>query len=180
MPWWPPSPVARSTGLTSTSPAPAKPGAPEDGPSGWPWRATWAPPWGGAGLYLLASASGTRLIRPVIVTLVLLGLAETAFWLSANLNTWLVMATLLGLLGLQLWPRAQAWSQTALKFIGLYVMVAAVRSPLYLVLGHPTTSDAITLQHLTWIPAIVWALAWMGVALMVWVRLYQREVLSPP
>lgn len=135
---------------------------------------------GGAGLYLLASASGTRLIRPVIVTLVLLGLAETAFWLSANLNTWLVMATLLGLLGLLLWPRAQAWSQTALKFIGLYVMVAAVRSPLYLVLGHPTTSDAITLQHLTWIPAIVWALAWMGVALMVWVRLYQREVLSPP
>lgn len=135
---------------------------------------------GGLGLYRLAAAAGTRFIRPLIGLLVVLGVVETAGWLALNLNTWFVMATLLGLLGLLLWSPAQRWSQGMLEFIGLYVMVSAVRSPLYLVVGHPLTSDAMTLQQITWVPAIAWALAWMALSLVAWLRLYRREMCATP
>lgn len=132
----------------------------------------------GAFLYVLATSATDRTARVIVAALLGLGLLEAVTWLAFSVSSWVIMLTLLALVSLLLWHRSAAVARPALRFVGLYVLFSGLHSTTYLWDPRITKSDALDLQHLTWLPAIVWIGLWlaMGVGLLIVLFLRERRL----
>ena len=140
--------------------------------------------------YLGATLYGTALlallrrgIAPKILlltTAIIVGLLTVFFvhpfpdWFS---TLWgIIIALLLGILAFTLPPQASVW---AAAFVGVQCVMNAffdLKTLLNIsVYAGGTPSDAYNMQQLTWIPAPLWALLWLGLA----VYLLWAVLLSP-
>lgn len=97
--------------------------------------------------------------------------AISALFYGRDLITWGIMLVLLGLFISIIKLQETYLMKFSLKFIGLYVLLDAVRAPLYLIDGRHY-GDGAKLSDLTGIPEIFWVLLWLviGVAgmLSIW------------
>lgn len=114
-------------------------------------------------IYKMADSLSHR--KTNILAIFLAGLiALTAILWARDLTTWAILLILfvlfLGIIKLQD-TKMVKW---ALKFIGIYVLVNAVRSPLYLIDGQ-SCGDGASLSNLTHIPEIFWVALWFVIGI---------------
>lgn len=86
--------------------------------------------------------------------------------LARDLRTWLILAIIGGIYALAIGMEDTRYLPVVLQFIGLYVMLNAVRSPLFLIDGAHVGDGAMLADRL-FLPEGVWIALWFGFALAV-------------
>jgi hypothetical protein len=126
-------------------------------------------------LYLMAdevSHKNTNILACMMAGLI----AIVALLWGSGLITWGIMAFMLVVLLSIIKLQEATLMKTALKFIGIYVLLDAIRFPLYLIDGRHF-GDGATMSNLTGLPEIVWVIIWLGIGvgglLILW-RLSKR------
>jgi hypothetical protein len=132
----------------------------------------------GAFLYVLATMVSDRTARVLVAVMLTLGALEAVTWLAFSVSSWVILLTLLAIVALLAWRPAGPYVRPALRFIGIYVLLSGLHSITYLWNPSITKSDALDLQHLTWVPALVWIGLWllMGAGLLTTLFLRERRL----
>lgn len=119
--------------------------------------------WGGL-LYmvgwLLGSQGGTWWLK---AELLILG-TVTLFWVR-DLRTLIIVAFIAGVYGASLVLPNTLWLPYILQFIGIYVMLNAIRAPLFLIDGEHVGDGAALADAFVIIPEGLWILFWFLFAL---------------
>lgn len=128
---------------------------------GWPFAAAFAgyagaPLWG---LAIFRLAGGGRILAGALAVGVLLVML---FWVRDPI-TLLIAGVLLTLFALPLRWRPGDWLRSACEVLGLAVILNALRAPTAL-FGNGI-GDAAELARMSWIPASVWIVLWLAIAL---------------
>lgn len=130
--------------------------------AGYPGAALW-----GAAIYLGGHALQTQGLQLwLMLELAFLGLAAL-LW-ARNLTTWLIMGLIGGTYALALnFPHHTAlpW---LVQFVGLYVLLNAIRAPLHLIDGQHVGDGAQLADLFLIVPEIIWVALWFafGLALL--------------
>ncbi|MDQ6978692.1 MAG: M50 family metallopeptidase [Mariprofundaceae bacterium] len=114
-------------------------------------------------LYHTAHKVSERYIVAVVAVLGMV-IAGAALLYARDVVTWLILAFLFALsvsIGKLQHLRGV---NIALKFVAVYVMLDAVRAPLYLIDGKHY-GDAASLSDLTGLPEMIWIILWLAVGL---------------
>jgi hypothetical protein len=114
-------------------------------------------------LYHTANKVSERYIHGVVLVLGLL-IAATALLYARDVITWVILGFLFALsvsIGKLQHLRGV---NLALKFIAVYIMLDAVRAPLYLI-DRKHYGDAASLADVTGLPEIIWIILWLAVGL---------------
>ncbi len=123
-------------------------------------------------IYRLASSLSPA--RAKLMVSVMLGMLLITLLLWArDLSTIIILAVLLALYSLPLYRSLWISVKSFIQLVGVFVMLDAVRSPLYLLDGRDL-GDGATLAQLTWLPEIFWVALWFFIALASLYRLWQR------
>lgn len=94
--------------------------------------------------------------------IILIILTVLVFWAS-KISTLFILIVLVSMyLGLLL-KKQKSVLRLLIQFVGVFVMLDAIRSPLYL-LGGSNIGDAAQLSQLTWIPEIIWVATWLVIS----------------
>ncbi len=97
--------------------------------------------------------------------------AISALLYGRDVITWIIMLAILGLFVSIVKLQETYLMKLSLKFIGIYVLLDAVRAPLHLIDGR-NFGDGAKLSDLTGIPEILWVLLWLAIgasgALYLW------------
>ncbi len=101
-------------------------------------------------------------------------IALTTLLYARDTISWLILGALCALFLSILKLRHATLMKSALKFIGIYVLLDAIRSPLYLIDGRDI-GDAAALAKSTFLPEIVWILLWFCFALFAAYHLYKHN-----
>ncbi len=81
-----------------------------------------------------------------------------------DIITWIILLILFGLFVSIIKLQEAYFMRLSLKFIGIYVLLDAVRAPLYLIDGRHY-GDGAKLSDLTGIPEIIWILIWLAIGI---------------
>ncbi len=117
----------------------------------------------GALLYMVVGVANPWKARTLVASLGILVVGVTVFWVR-DLISLFIVAMILGLVIAAYAAGRYRLSQLAIRFIAVYVMLSAARTPLSLIDGR-SLGDGDTLATLTGIPEIVWVLIWEAIAL---------------
>ncbi|MFC1749526.1 M50 family metallopeptidase [Pseudomonadota bacterium] len=113
----------------------------------------------GAVLYLSVSNSSSQLAKYIAVFLGGSALVAGVLW-GRELITWLILIVIAGLCLLPVLNQCQPKAISALMhLLGCYVLLDALKSPLYLLDGR-SIGDGATLASMTHLPEIVWVGIW--------------------
>lgn len=133
--------------------------------SGYAGSALW-----GLLIYSIATAVSQTRAKYIVATIAIL-LGVTLLLWARNLSTIIILIVLLAMYSMPLiksfsikWfslPGINVKSFTQL--VGIFVMLDAIRSPLYL-LGGRNLGDSAALAELTWLPEIFWVALWFAIA----------------
>lgn len=102
-------------------------------------------------------------------TNILAGLIAGMLGLSAllwgrDIITWLILIILFSLFVSIIKLQESHFMKLFLKFIGIYVLLDAVKAPLHLIDGRHY-GDGASLSDLTGIPELFWVLIWLGIGI---------------
>jgi hypothetical protein len=124
--------------------------------------------WGWA-IYSSATASSKQTSRLLIGTLLVVMVMVALLWVR-DWQSWVVLSVMAALLLLMLKYGEQSLLKFFVQFIGMFVLLASIQSPLFLLDGQ-ARGDGATLQSITLIPEVVWIGLWvligLGVLLMI-------------
>ncbi|MEO5342657.1 MAG: M50 family metallopeptidase [Gammaproteobacteria bacterium SHHR-1] len=117
----------------------------------------------GLAIYSAAAALNKRTAH-LLIALLLASLALVALLWARDLETWLILLLMAGILLLLLRHGEQSLLKLAVEFIGLFILISSIQSPLFLryVQGR---GDAADLRALTGIPELVWIGLWLLIGL---------------
>jgi hypothetical protein len=100
-----------------------------------------------------------------ILAMFLAGLiAISALLYGRDIITWIILLILFGLFVSIIKLQETYLMKLSLKFIGIYVLLDAVRAPLHLIDGRHY-GDGAKLSDLTGIPEIFWVLLWLAIGI---------------
>ncbi|MEM7617278.1 MAG: M50 family metallopeptidase [Pseudomonadota bacterium] len=115
-------------------------------------------------IYKMADETSHKKINILAIFLATL-IAISAILYGRDIVTWIILLILLGLF-ISIIKLQEAYiMKIALKFIGTYVLLDAVRAPLYLIDGRHY-GDGAKLADLTSIPEIIWVLLWFAIGII--------------
>lgn len=86
----------------------------------------------------------------------------SALLYGRDIITWIILLILFGLFVSITKLQEAYFMKISLKFIGIYVLLDAVRAPLHLIDGR-NFGDGAKLSDLTGIPEIIWVLIWLAI-----------------
>ncbi|TLU67645.1 M50 family metallopeptidase [Thalassotalea litorea] len=112
-----------------------------------------------------AHRQGAKIISTMLIVLILL---TCVLWVK-DILTAFICFVLGAIFVLKLTYSRATWLAPILKIIALIVMLNALQSPWYL-WSTPQKNDAYSLAQLTYIPAFVWILIWLTMA--IWALLF--------
>lgn len=130
-------------------------------------------------IYALANRAPSGRGREKIIAILIAGLiAVCAVLYAKDTMTWVVSAVLFLLFVAVVRLGQTVWGMWLLKFIGIYVLVSAMRAPLHLLDGRHD-GDGASLADLTHLPEIIWVVLWLAVGVLglivVWRLQYRRN-----
>jgi hypothetical protein len=105
----------------------------------------------------------TRHARTIALSLSLFVLLVGVLWVRDWTTPW-ILATIIGMFLLAYRFGSRKWLPHFVKFIGLYTVLEAVRSPFYLLDG-TSIGDGSELARLTYLPEFVWIAIWASIAI---------------
>jgi hypothetical protein len=124
-------------------------------------------------IYSMADFVKTKNIHLIIYVILSLLAIVLLLW-GRDLMTWIILVILflffLSLIKLQ----GNYLIKFLLKFIGIYVLLDAVRSPLYLIDGRHY-GDGAKLSDLTSIPEIFWVIIWFSIGVLSIFKLWKYD-----
>ena len=121
-------------------------------------------------IYLSVSARHAKRIALVLgLSVLLAGLLWARDWITP----WILLSIVaMFLLAYRYGKRT--WTHRFVAFVGLYVLVDALRSPFYLLDGR-SVGDGSELARLTYLPEFFWILVWATIALSLILLLYRQS-----
>jgi hypothetical protein len=117
----------------------------------------------GALLYRVVGATNQHLARFLVAILGILVLVSGILWVRDLVTTFIFAVILVMIIAAHAVGRFQL-TQWVVRFIALYVMLSAARTPLYLLDGR-SRGDGEALASMTYVPEILWVLIWEVIAL---------------
>lgn len=115
------------------------------------------------GILIYEMADGVSQKSTNILAMSLAGLiAISALLYGRDIITWIILLTIFGLFVSIIKLQEAYLMKLSLKFIGIYVLLDAVRAPLHLIDGR-NFGDGAALSELTGIPEIIWVLLWLAI-----------------
>jgi len=90
-------------------------------------------------------------------------LGVTLLLWARDLSTIVIMSVLLVVYGLPLYAKLWISIKYFIQLMGIFVMLDAIRSPLYLLDGRDV-GDGAALARLLWLPEIFWVALWFAIA----------------
>jgi len=113
----------------------------------------------------------------IALFLMLLILTVLVLW-AQNISSVLILLALLSMyLGLFI-KKQLSILRLLLQFVGVFVMLDAIRSPLYLLDGK-NLGDGAQLSQLTWVPEIAWVLIWVATSVTCLLLAWRHTKLHP-
>lgn len=113
-------------------------------------------------IYSAADALSPAKAKFIVATMVVMLMTALVFW-ARNFSTIMILIVLLVIyispLIKPLWVSVKFFIQ----LVGIFVMLEAIRSPLYL-LDDRDFGDGENLAKLTWLPEIIWVSVWFTIA----------------
>ncbi len=119
--------------------------------------------WGGV-IFFSTRIRSRRAFRSLLLFTCLLLVMTLTLW-SEDLVTAAIIAVLIGLIFLQWRMESTTLAKRVFQFLGVYVLIDAIKAPLYLIDGHHR-GDGAMLSEITGLPEIFWVLGWTGWALL--------------
>jgi hypothetical protein len=117
------------------------------------------------GILIYEMADATRHKHTNILAILLAGLiAVSALLYGRDIITWVILIIVFGLFVSIIKLQERYLMNLSLKFIGIYVLLDAVRAPLHLIDGRHY-GDGAKLSDLTGIPEIFWVLLWLAIGI---------------
>lgn len=129
--------------------------------------------WGWA-IYSSAAAARKRTAHVLIGVLLAVLVLVAILWVR-DLQSWVILLVMGALLALMLRFGEQSLLKFFVEFIGLFVLLASIQSPLFLLDGQ-SRGDGAALQSLTLIPEIVWIALWVMIGLGVLVMIFRDRL----
>lgn len=114
-------------------------------------------------IFLLADRLNRQSSMLVVVLLVALMLWVAVFWAS-GLSTYVILGIMIAVFGFYFRFFKLATVHLLVSFIGLYVLLNSLSSPLVLLDGK-SIGDGAALTVITHLPEIVWVVLWLAIAL---------------
>jgi len=114
----------------------------------------------GVGIYLMADKLNKRHTDEMALVMAGIILITAAFW-GRDLMTLIIMGVLITLLLFVMKLQDNAFIKFALKFIGIYILLDAIKAPLNLIDGRHF-GDGARMADLTGIPELIWAALWFS------------------
>ncbi len=114
-------------------------------------------------IYRIASTLSPRNSRIMVIIMVTMLLITLVFW-ARDMPTITILIVLLLMYGLPLYKSYWFSVKSFIQVVGIFVLLDAIRSPLYLLDGRDL-GDGATLAQLTWLPEIFWVALWFIIAL---------------
>jgi len=130
----------------------------------------------GYSIYRLASsfnAAQSRLLVSVIVAMLLVTLV---LW-ARDVSTIVILIVLLLMYALPLSQKISFSIKRFIQLVGIFVLLEAVRSPLYLLDGRDL-GDGSNLASMTWLPEFFWVALWFAIAVSGLYALWQTQSYS--
>lgn len=127
----------------------------------------------GAAVYLAAS-SLKKFSSICAASIAVLVLVTAAMWIR-DIQSAIVALTILSVLVLLVKVKRLKLAHLGLRFIGIYVIVAAMYSPLMQLFAQSAKTDALVLREMTWIPEIFWIAVWMLSGILILWMTYRLE-----
>lgn len=128
-------------------------------------------------LYLLTERLNTKTSIVILLFIEAILLLALLLW-AKSLSTYLILALMLGTFALANKLSGSAKLNYFLKFIAVFVVLDAIRSPLVLIDGRHK-GDGATLSNLTSIPEIIWVMIWLLIGLACLYRMYLSSYRKP-
>jgi len=116
----------------------------------------------GMGIYLMADKLNKRHTDEMALFMASIVLLSAILW-GRDIITLLIMALLIALLVMVMKLNDNAFIKIALKFIGIFILLDAIKAPLHLIDGRHY-GDGARLADLTGIPELVWVMIWFSIA----------------
>ena len=100
----------------------------------------------------------------IMVSIMVFMLALTLVLWARDIPTVIILVVLLVMYGLPLYRSLWISVKSFIQLVGIFVLLDAIRSPLYLLDGRDL-GDGATLASITWVPEIFWVVMWFAIAL---------------
>ena len=125
--------------------------------SGYTGSALW-----GLLIYSVAGALSHGKAKLMVAAMVAMLTLTLVLW-ARDLPTIVILIILLAMYVMPLYTSLWISVKSFIQLVGVFVMLDAIRSPLYLLDGRDL-GDGSTLASLTWLPEIFWVVLWFAIA----------------
>lgn len=116
----------------------------------------------GMGIYLMADKLNKRHTDEMALLMAGIIFLSALFW-GRDLITLLIMAVLIAILLTVMKMQDNRFIKLSLKFIGIYILLDAIKAPTYLIDGRHF-GDGARLADTTGIPELIWVMVWFFAA----------------
>jgi len=113
-------------------------------------------------IYRVANTLSPKSSKIMVAVMVSMLVVTLVLW-ARDILTISILIVLLLMYGLPLYKSLWISVKSFIQLVGIFVLLDAIRSPLYLLDGRDL-GDGATLASLTWIPEIVWVALWFAIA----------------
>ncbi len=113
-------------------------------------------------IYRLAGSLNVNQSR-ILVSIIVMMLSITLLLWARNLSTIIILCVLLCMYLLPLFKKTWFSIKQFIQLVGIFVLLEAIRSPLYLLDGR-NLGDGAALASMTWLPEIFWIAVWFVLA----------------
>jgi hypothetical protein len=113
-------------------------------------------------IYSVADALSPAKARLVVAVMFSMLAITLVLW-ARDFSTIIILLVLLAMYALPLFGSLWVSVKFFIQLVGIFVMLDAIRSPLYLLDGR-NLGDGATLANLTWLPEIAWVSLWFVMA----------------
>lgn len=140
--------------------------------SGYAGSALW-----GFFIYSIADALTPAKARLVVAIVIAMLTITLVFW-ARNFSTIVILILLVVMYALPLLKSLWVGVKFLIQLMGIFVMLDAIRSPLYL-LDDRNIGDGVSLAKLTWLPEMFWVAIWfamsVGCLYLLWLLLEDKS-----
>ncbi len=114
-------------------------------------------------IYEMADNKNDKLTNVITICFLALILLSAIFY-ARDFLTWIILSIIFGMFFIINRQKHNSLQKLSLKFIGIYVLLDAVKAPLHLIDGRHY-GDGASLSDLTKIPEIFWVLIWLAIGI---------------
>jgi len=127
----------------------------------------------GYSIYRLSSSFNITQSRLLVSLIAVMLLVTLVLW-ARDISTIVILIILLLMYLLPLFKKIGFSIKWFIQLVGIFVLLEAVRSPLYLLDGRDL-GDGANLASMTWLPEVFWVSVWFIIAISSLYRLWQKK-----